>query len=243
MGEAFGLGAVAASSLLLGALVALAVPVTRRPLGMVMAFGSGVLISSVAYELVEEAFKTSAGPGELGLGLMAGALTFFFGDVVVDRLGGADRKDATGLQASGSALAIVLGTVLDGIPESVVLGVGLVSGTTGSLAMFVAVFLSNLPEAMVSTAGLRTAGWPGRRLLGMWGGIVAASGVAAAVGFTVFDRASPAALAFVLAYAGGAILTMLADSMMPGAFEHGGNVAGVVTTVGFGAGFLLAKAG
>ncbi len=240
MGEAFALGLVAASSLLLGAAVALRRPPGRRELGLVMAFGCGVLISAVAYELVAEAFATSAGEGGVALGLLAGAVTFFVGDVAIDRFGGADRKDVSGDQAEGSALAIVLGTVLDGVPESIVLGVGVASATTQSPAMLVAVFMSNLPESMASTGGLRSAGWSVRSLLLLWTSIALASAVAAAIGFAVSSGATPSALAFVLAFAGGAILTMLADSMMPGAFEHGGRLTGVVTTIGFGVGFALA---
>jgi ZIP family zinc transporter len=242
VGRAFALGLVAASSLLIGAAIAIRRPLERRVLGIILAFGSGVLISSVAYELIAEAVVTSSGEGGVGVGLLAGALTFFVGDTAIDRFGGAERKDPGGGQAAGSAPAIVLGTVLDGIPESIVLGVGLLSGTTGSAAMLFAVFASNLPEAVASTSGLRAAGWPAGRLLAMWAGIVLASGVAAAFGYVAFDGASASALAFVLAYAGGAVLTMLADSMMPEAFAEGGRLTGVVTTIGFGIGVVLATA-
>lgn len=243
MGEAFAQGLLAASSLLIGALVAMRRPMADRRLGMIMAFGAGILISSVAYELVGEAFDTSAGTGGVGIGLLTGALAFFAGDLVIDRLGGEHRKDSAGGQATGSALGIVLGTVLDGIPESVVLGVGLLSGTEVSVAMFVAVFVSNLPEAIASTSGLRTAGWSKIRLVELWSGIALASGLSAAFGYVAFDGASPATVAFVLAFAGGAVLTMLADTMMPEAFEHSGPATGVITTIGFGLGFALATLG
>ena len=237
--EAFALGALAASSLVVGALLTLWRPPGNRALGVVMAFGAGVLISSVAYELVAEAFEKYEGRAGVTLGLLAGAMTFFVGDAAIDRSGGEHRKDAGGDQAGGTSLGIVLGTVLDGIPESVVLGVGLIGGSTGAGALLVAVFVSNLPEAIASTSGLRSAGWSARRLVAMWGGIAVASGLAAAVGFVAFDDASPATLAFVLAFAGGAVLTMLADTMMPEAYEHGGRLTGVVTTIGFGVGFAL----
>src|SRR4029450_2615547 len=117
VGEAFAWGFIAASSLLLGALIALRRPIGLHPLGLIMAFGSGVLISSVAYELVEDAFSTSSGSGAVGLGLLAGALTFYLGDIAIDRFGGDGRKSAAGGQDAGSGLAILFGTVLDGIPE------------------------------------------------------------------------------------------------------------------------------
>jgi ZIP family zinc transporter len=237
--EAFALGLLAASSLVVGALVALVRPVGRRALGLVMAFGCGVLISAVAYELVAEAFLTSAGDGGIALGLMAGAITFFVGDLAIERLGGGD-EGASDHEGPGSPLAIVLGTVLDGIPESVVLGISVATATTGGPAMLVAVFVSNVPEAMASTAGLHAAGWRPRSLLLLWTGIALVSAVAAAVGYAWSDGAGAQGVAFVLAFAGGAILTMLADSMMPDAFARGGPLTGVVTTVGFGTGFALA---
>ena len=138
-----------------------------------------------------------------------------------------------GAGAGGSPLAIVLGTVLDGIPESAVPGLTLLQGGTVSVAMLAAVFLSNLPEAVAATAGLRASGWRSSRVLLLWVGIVAVSGLAALAGFGLFDSASPSVVAFVLAFAGGAILTMLADTMMPEAFANGGRWVGVLTTLGF----------
>ena len=134
MGEAFGWGLLAASSLLVGGILALRLPINRRVVGLVMAFGAGVLISAVAFELVEEAFETSAGSSGVFLGLFAGCAVFFVGDELIDRLGGHERKSMMGVQAEGSPLAIVLGTVLDGIPESAVLGMTILeAGQPGSL--------------------------------------------------------------------------------------------------------------
>ena len=239
MGAALGWGLLAASSLILGGILALVLPIGERLLGLIMAFGAGVLISAVAYELVAEAFSTSAGNGGIALGLAAGALTFFVGDLLVDRLGGEGRKQVSGTAAAGSGLAIVLGIVLDGIPESVVIGLGLLEGTGVSVAVLAAVFLSNLPEAIAATSGLSAGGWRRGRILGLWVMVTLVCGLASLLGYAVFDSASPEALAFVLAFAGGAILTMLADTMMPEAFEHGGELAGLATTLGFGLAFAL----
>jgi ZIP family zinc transporter len=214
-------------------------PIRERWLGLIMGFGSGVLISAVAYELVAEAFETSAGNGGIALGLAAGALTFFVGDMLVDRMGGAGRKQIRGTAGAGSALAIVLGIVLDGIPESAVIGLGLLEGTGVSVAVIAAVFLSNLPEAIAATTGLASGGWKRGRILGLWVVVTLICGLASLLGYTFFDSAGPAALAFVLAFAGGAILTMLADTMMPEAFEHGGKLVGLLTTLGFGLSFAL----
>ena len=239
MWAAFGWGLVASSSLILGGVLALALPIRERWLGLIMGFGSGVLISAVAYELVAEAFETSAGNGGIALGLGAGALTFFVGDTLVDRMGGEGRKQIRATAGAGSALAIVLGIVLDGIPESAVIGLGLLEGTGVSVAVLAAVFLSNLPEAIAATTGLVSDGWTRGKILGLWVAVTLICGLASLLGYTVFDSAGPAALAFVLAFAGGAILTMLADTMMPEAFEHGGKLVGLLTTLGFGLAFAL----
>jgi ZIP family zinc transporter len=239
MWEALLWGFFGASSLIVGGVVALRFRVRSHLLGLIMAFGAGVLISAVAYELVQEAFDTSAGAGGVGLGLVAGAVTFFVGDALIDRLGGGDRKRSSGAQASGSALAIVLGIVLDGIPESAVLGLTVLQTGSVGAAMVAAVFLSNLPEAIAASTGLKASGWSTRNVLGLWVGVALVSGLAAFVGYVALDGAEPSTIAFVLSFAAGAILTMLADTMMPEAFEHGGKQVGLLTTLGFGIAFLI----
>ena len=236
---AFAWGFLAAATLIAGGAYALRRRVGERALGVVMAFGSGVLISSVAYELVGEAFDTHHGNGAVAGGLFAGSAVFFAGDTLIDRMGGAERKSSGGAQAEGSPLAIVLGIVLDGIPESIVLGLTIVVSGSVSAAFLIAVALSNIPEAIAATTGLVRSGWSGARVLGLWTLVSVVSGASALFGFAVFDNASSALVAFVLAFAGGAILTMLADTMMPEAFDHAGAVVGVVATFGFGLAFVL----
>jgi ZIP family zinc transporter len=231
--SAFGWGTLAASSLVLGAVIALSLRMSLRAIGLIMGFGAGVLISAVAFDLVEEAVETESEHWAVVTGMFAGCGVFFGGDWLIDRLGGADRKDADGGQASGSALAIVLGTVLDGIPESMVIGLTILQGGAVGAAYLVAVFISNVPESISSTAGLATSGWKSARILWMWIAIALLSGVASLAGYGLFQDASPDIVAFVLAFAAGAILTMLADTMMPEAHEHAGNLVGVVTTLGF----------
>jgi len=239
MSGAFLWGLLAGSSLVLGGVIALGVRISQEALGLIMAFGAGVLISAVAYELVAEAFDTSGGRGSVTLGLFAGAGAFFGGDLLIDRLGGAERKSSGGEQAQGSALAIVLGIVLDGIPESMVIGLGLLEGGGVSVAVITAVFLSNLPEAIAATTGLTQAGWTRGRILGLWSVVTAVCAVASLVGYAAFDTASPQTVAFVLAFAGGAILTMLADTMMPEAYRYGGKLVGLATTLGFALAFAI----
>jgi zinc transporter, ZIP family len=238
MGAAFGWSFLAASTLILGGAIALHWDIPERVLGLVMAFGSGVLISALAFELVEEAYNKAGGRG-VSLGLLAGSAVFYTGDLLIDRMGGDDRKHSGGKQEGGSGLAITLGIVLDGIPESIVLGLTVLGGAGVSVAFLVAVALSNLPEAFAASSGLARSGWRHSRILGLWLLVSVISGLAAVVGYAVFDTASQGTLAFVLSFAGGAILTMLADTMMPEAFEHGGRLTGVVTTLGFTLAFAI----
>jgi ZIP family zinc transporter len=240
MSAAFFWGLLAGSSLVLGGLAALFVRIGTRVLGIVMAFGAGVLISAVAYELVAEAFRKTGGVGGAAVsGLFAGSIVFFVGDALLDRLGAADRKRSSGEQSAGSPLAIVLGIVLDGIPESIVLGLTLVGGGGVSVAMLVAVFLSNLPEAIAATTGLDRSGWSQKRVLLLWLVVALVTALSSLAGFALFDEASDDTVAFVLAFAAGAILTMLADTMMPEAFEHGGKLVGLITTLGFALAFAI----
>jgi ZIP family zinc transporter len=233
VGEALLWGAVSAGSLLIGAAAALLRPIHKQALGLIMAFGAGVLVSAVAFELVEDGIQQAGRLRDVAFGLFAGSLTYFLGDLLIDRFGGNDRKRSSGAQADGSGLAIVLGTVLDGIPESVVIGLTLVQGGAVGVAMVVAVFLSNLPEAISATVGLRSAGWSAGRVMALWGTVTAVSALSSVAGYGLFANASPQLVAMVLGYAAGAILTMLADTMMPEAFENGGRAVGLLTTLGF----------
>lgn len=232
-------GLVTASSLLVGYVWAMYVKMSKRMLGLIMAFGVGVLISAVSFELIEEAFRSTNSGWGLAVGLLAGAVTFFIGDIVVDRLGG--RKHRKAGNATGSGLAILLGTVLDGIPESIVIGLTLVKGGAVSVAMVVAVFLSNLPEAIGATSGLKAGGWSRQRMVSLWLGVVMLLTVATLAGYALFNNADPNVIAFTLAFAGGALLTMLADSMMPDAYTDSGKLAGLATTLGFGLAYLISS--
>ncbi|HET8650975.1 MAG TPA: hypothetical protein VFM13_00210 [Gaiellaceae bacterium] len=200
-----------------------------------------MLISAVAYELFLEAQGLAEDRRSAAVGLFAGSVTFYVGDVLIDRMGGEGRKSMVGGQAAGVALAIVLGIVLDGIPESFVVGIDLLSGEGVSAAFIAAVFISNVPEAAAATSGLAKAGWARGRIYGLWASVTAVAGLSAAVGNGLMGDASPDAIAFVLSFAAGAILTMLADTMMPEAFEKGGKAAGLLTTFGFATAVLISS--
>jgi zinc transporter, ZIP family len=241
MAASFGWGTLAASSLVIGSLIALRFRISLRTIGLIMGFGAGVLISAVAFDLVDEAAEKSTGQGWVAGGLFAGCLVFFFGDRLIDRLGGGDRKDPTGAEedSGGSSLSIVLGTVLDGIPESMVIGLTIYAGGAVGAAYLAAVFISNLPESISSTSGLLVSGWKRSRILWMWVSIALVSGLASLAGYGLFQNSSPGVVAFVLAFAAGAILTMLANTMMPEAFEHGGKLVGIMVTLGFAVAFTI----
>jgi ZIP family zinc transporter len=233
-------GGLGASSLLIGAVLALRTAPSNRTVGLVLAFGAGTLISAVAYELVAPETEQPVGVA-LAIGL--GALVFYVGDSIVEGMGGERRKDLDATpESSGSGLAIALGTVLDGIPESLVLGIGLAMGGSISVAFLSAVFISNLPEAIGGTASLRAAGRPSRWIYGMWGAIVAASAAAAALGFVIASTIGSNG-ELIQAFAAGALITMIADTMIPEAVEHGGRVTGLATVLGFGLSALFSGLG
>ncbi len=237
--EALGWGAVAGSALLIGAAVGLRVTFPQWAIGLVMAFGVGALISAVTYELTAEAYE-KGGAAAVVAGLTLGALTFFAGDLALDRRGALHRKRSGGQQSDVGG-AILLGAVLDGVPESVVIGISLLEGGSVGVAFVLAVFISNLPEGLSGATGLRKAGHGARGVLMLWTIVCAASAAAAALGFAVADVLPDHAVGVVQAFAAGAILTMLADTMMPEAFDEGGHRPwiGLVTVLGFAAAALL----
>ena len=228
---AFFWGALAASSLLLGAALSYMFAPGRKTIAAVMALGSGLLIGSVAFDLVDEALKTSS-IGAVTIVVLSGAAVFTIGNWLLARNGAAKRKSSTGGQADGSPLAILMGSILDGIPESFVLGLTVLMGGI-SPSLLVAVTFSNLPEGMGSSSGMRAAGWPMRRVFLIWSAVVIVSGLSAAVGYLVLDPASGRTGAMAQAFAGGALLTMLADTMLPEAFAVEGVFTGSVVALGF----------
>jgi ZIP family zinc transporter len=242
-GGSFAWGLLAGSSLVVGAVIAFLFSIPLRVIGLIMGFGAGVLISAIAFDLVDEAVEKSLGNGWTAAGLFAGCLVFYAGDRLIDRMGGGERKDATGVHeeggGGGSPLSIVLGTVLDGIPESMVIGLAIYEGGAVGAAYLAAVFISNVPESISATSGLLSSGWKKSKIMWMWIGIAVVSGLSSLVGYSLFQDASPDVNAFILTFAAGAILTMLANTMMPEAFEHGGKLVGIMVTLGFAVAFTI----
>jgi ZIP family zinc transporter len=239
--EAAWWGFVGGAALVIGALLGIYLRVSTRVIGLVMAFGAGVLISAAAFELVAEGYERSGGAGVV-LGLLLGSLTFFVGDWFIDRAGGHRRKSPDGPQAGAGPMALVLGALLDGIPESAAIGVSLLGGGAVGIPVVAAVFMSNIPESLSASSGLKKTGRSTGYILGLWTAVLVASTVAAALGYVLLDGADPAVVAAIQSFAAGAILTMLADTMVPEAVKYAGALVGLLTTLGFIASFLLSMA-
>jgi len=212
---------------------------SRRLMAVVMALGAGVLLSSVAFELMDEAYELG-GLDAAAPGLQLGAAVFYLADREVSRRGGERRKNA-GDRQGGSAAAIAIGALLDGIPESAAIGISLIEGGGVGIALVAAVFLSNVPEGLSSAAGMRRTGRSPAYVLGLWGAVTLASTLSALLGYLFLAGASGNVVAAIQSFAAGAILAMLASIMMPEAYEDGGPVVGVVTTVGFLLAFVLSR--
>ncbi|MFD9356974.1 ZIP family metal transporter [Streptomyces sp. NPDC060031] len=222
-------GAAGAVSLVIGAWVAVHRRPPKRQVGLVMGFGSGALIAAVAYELVPPG-------GELSLwafiALAGGAVVFFF----VDR--------AASASSTGSAdRSIVIGALLDGVPESMVLGMGVAAGGHVSIAFLVAVFLSNMPESLGATSGMLASGKTPRQAYRTWWSLVAVAAASAAVGYGILQLLPEADGHFAEAFAAGSVLAMLATSMMPEAYQRGGKATGLLTVLGFAVAGILSALG
>jgi zinc transporter, ZIP family len=231
--NAFLWGLLATSSLVVGGIIAARVSLGKRTLGIIMAFGAGTLISAVSYELIYEAVKMAKGTGFPAFGLFAGALTFYLCEWLIEKYGAKNHMDIEASHSSALVVPMILAIILDGVPESIVIGLGVFEKGTVSLAMLVAVFISNLPEAIAGTTGMKAGGWKRSGIILLWIFIAVVCALASVAGYSLFGNASAEWLSFIQAFAGGAILIVLANSMMPESFEHGGKLAGIFTVLGF----------
>jgi zinc transporter, ZIP family len=221
---ALGWGVLAASSLVLGAVLGLARSWPPRLIGLVLAFGAGALLSAVSFELAEEGAAIGGGAA-VGIGLALGAVSYFLLARVLERL----RPG----QASAAGSALALGAFLDGIPEQLVLGIGIAAGAGVSMGLLVAIFISNLPEAIGSTTDMREAGTSPAAIRALWSGIAIVCALATAAGYLLAEGAGGHFKAGANGFAAGALLVMLVDSMIPEATAKSGRVAGLATTLGF----------
>ncbi|WP_379152103.1 ZIP family metal transporter [Paenibacillus sp. sgz5001063] len=228
-------GAISGSAVLLGALLALYLPIPKKLIGFIMAFGTGVLIGAAAYELLDD----SAAEGGLNptiIGFLAGAVVFTLFDWYISRKGGAGRKrsgrDSSSKKVQGSGMAIFAGTVLDAIPESIMIGASLISGQGVSMLLVAAIFISNIPEGLSSTSGLKQDNYSKGKIVLLWLSVLLMSSVASGAGYLFMDHASGSTTALIASFAGGGIISMVSSSMMPEAYEEGGPLTGLVAAMG-----------
>ena len=232
MGAALGWGALAASSLVVGVVLAFARSWARTPIGLVLAFGAGALISAVSFELAEEG--VSIGSAEsVGLGLALGALTYYLADGLIASRTRTQPGKRGRRQGASSGASLALGAFLDGIPEQLVLGIGLAGGEQVSVALLVAIFVSNLPEGMGAAADMQAVNTPRPQVLRLFMAVAAVCILASAAGYAIADSISGELQAAVDGFAAGALLVMLIDSMIPEARSKAGRPAGLAAVLGF----------
>ncbi|MFE4106544.1 ZIP family metal transporter [Almyronema epifaneia] len=240
-------GLLAGSALLLGAGVGYYARIPQKAIAVIMAFGAGVLISALAFELMDEAYSRG-GFDSTALGFLGGAVIYTLANGYLAEQGARHRKRSGQQQpkedeSQGSGLAIAIGALLDGIPESIAIGISMIEGGTVSWVTVAAVFLSNVPEGLSSAAGMKQAGRSWRYIFGVWGLISLVSAAAALAGYSLFSHFSTEIIAATIAIAAGAILAMISDTMMPEAFEQAHDFAGLITVCGFLTAFILSKLG
>jgi len=231
-------GAVSGSAVLLGSLVAMFFSLPKKVIGFIMAFGTGVLIGAASYELIGEAVRTG-GINSTAIGFLSGAAVFTIFDYIVSKKGASHRK-RSGTQAAESAgIALFIGTIIDAVPESIMIGASLLEQETVSFLLVVAIFISNIPEGLSSTAGMRKNGYSKTKISIMWLSVLAISTFASWAGFFFLDGASDGLMAGISAFAGGGIIAMIASTMMPEAFEESGPITGLITALGLLASIIL----
>jgi zinc transporter, ZIP family len=229
---ALGWGGLAASSLMIGAVLAFARLWPVEWVGLVLAFGAGALISAISFELALEG-ATVGGLDTTAIGLAIGAMTYYLLDGAIARRssGGRGRPGRSAASRAGAALA--LGAFLDGIPEQMALGIGLAGGAGVSVGLLVAIFVSNLPEAIGSATEMSRAGTDRKKIIRLWLVVAAICTLATVVGYAAADATSGDFKALIDGFAAGALIVMLIDSMIPEATKEAGRTAGLVTTLGF----------
>lgn len=236
-------GFIGGLALLIGAVAGYYVKISKRMIGSIMAFGAGVLIAAACFELLEQAFEWGSYDSTI-LGFIAGVAIFTSVDVYLARSGAKHRKSADKSRIGDydeNGPAIAAGALLDGIPESVAIGLTMISGGAVGIATVVAVFISNIPEGLSSSVGMKNMGWGRTKIFGLWFLIAIITGVSSLAGYSIFSGFPPDVNAATLSLAAGALLTMIADTMIPEAFKDTHELTGLVMALGFLIAFVLSK--
>jgi ZIP family zinc transporter len=243
-------GFVASIPLLIGSVAAMFVNFPRQIIASIMAFGSGVLIAALSFSLMEEAFEQSQSLIAVILGFLFGGISYTLANFLLNKRSKGELKKRKkshskvgggGKEATG--LALLVGSVMDNIPENMALGISLVTGGVVNIVLIAAIFISNFPEGLASSSGMLHNGKNRKHILGLWSIAVVVGTVSTAIGFEILSKADPSIVSIAISFAAGAILVMLAESMMPEAYEEGGMKIGIATMIGFGMAFILGKMG
>jgi ZIP family zinc transporter len=247
--EAFLWGLVVGSGLMIGVLVSYFVNLPHRLIAAIMGFGGGVLISVLAFELLEEAY-IHGGLQFTMLGFFTGAIVFSAANWLIAMAGGKHRKRCSECivqygdhKKKSNELAIAIGSAMDDIPEAIIVGIALVGGGMVSKAVLIGFFLANIPEGLASASGMKQSGRSAGYIFGVWGGITFLTGIGGVLGYSVFGTYPETSIAFITALAAGGILSMVAETMIPEAFEESHSFIGFITALGFMAFFMLIKSG
>jgi ZIP family zinc transporter len=255
------LGFIASIPLLIGCIVALFVSLPKGVIAVIMAFGSGVLVAALTFSLVEEAFSLSQSIPPVVIGFIFGGVSYSVANRILDKKSKGHRDssvnsnttpvrnrkrshgDNAGGGKSASGLSLLVGSVMDNIPENMALGISLVTGGTVNIVLIAAIFISNFPEGLASTEGMKSNGRNKKYIIGLWSIAVIIGTISTAIGFAVLSKASPFVISIAISFAAGAILVMLAESMIPQAFEEGGSKIGLAAMAGFAVAFILGRIG
>lgn len=247
--EALLWGFIASLPLIMGAILASFVSLPRKLIAAIMAFGSGVLVAALTFSLIGEAFSLAKNVVPVIAGFILGGISYSVANRVINKKnkGLENRKRPYGENAGGgrnaSGLALMVGSLMDNIPENMALGISIVTGGAVNIVLIAAIFISNFPEGLASTQGMLGHGRSKKQILMIWSAVVVIGTVASAIGFSILSKAQPEIVSAALSFASGAILVMLAESMIPEAFEKGGSVIGLAAMAGFAIAFVLGKLG
>ncbi|MEN8700187.1 ZIP family metal transporter [Bacillus infantis] len=234
-------GGISGSAVLLGAMASMLLQIPQKVIGLIMAFGTGVLIGAASYELIGNAVN-EGGILATSIGFLSGALLFTILDSIVSRRGADKRKRSSHMAARSGGMAIFIGTVIDAIPESIMIGASLIEGQSVSFLLVVSIFISNIPEGLSSTAGMKKSGYSYAKIFLLWFTVLAISAIASLSGYSLLAGAPAEVMAGIASFAGGGIISMIASTMMPEAYEDSGPVTGLVASLGLLVSIILDNA-